>query len=113
MESPLDHSFINYQVNIMQSCDQCSSYIWGMEKAYMCSCELTQQQNNCSSFYFIYFIQILRLKFSAKHKEISSCTYSFFKILSTDCKMVCHKKCLCKIVTNCSTFCVKKVGFYF
>ncbi|KAM9357790.1 unconventional myosin-IXb [Symphorus nematophorus] len=62
MESPLDHSFINYQVNIMQSCDQCSSYIWGMEKAYMCSY----------------------------------------------CKMVCHKKCLCKIVTDCNTFCAKK-----
>ncbi|KAK9519321.1 hypothetical protein VZT92_022059 [Zoarces viviparus] len=62
MESPLDHVFVNYQVNIMQSCDQCSSYIWGMEKAYMCSY----------------------------------------------CKMVCHKKCLCKIVTDCSTFCVKK-----
>ncbi|XP_078141604.1 unconventional myosin-IXb isoform X7 [Centroberyx gerrardi] len=62
MESPLDHVFSNYQVNIMQSCDQCSSYIWGMEKAYMCSY----------------------------------------------CKMVCHKKCLCKIVTDCSTFCAKK-----
>ncbi|XP_068599993.1 unconventional myosin-IXb [Brachionichthys hirsutus] len=63
VESPLDHSFINYQVNIMQSCDQCSSYIWGMEKAYMCSY----------------------------------------------CKMVCHKKCLCKIVTDCPTFCAKKI----
>ncbi|XP_068447270.1 unconventional myosin-IXb isoform X3 [Clinocottus analis] len=62
MESPLDHVFVNYQVNIMQSCDQCSSYIWGMEKAYMCSY----------------------------------------------CKMVCHKKCLSKIITDCSTFCVKK-----
>ncbi|XP_051929923.1 unconventional myosin-IXb isoform X2 [Hippocampus zosterae] len=62
MESPLDHVFVNYQVNIMQSCDQCTSYIWGMEKAYMCSY----------------------------------------------CKMVCHKKCLCKIVTDCSTFCAKK-----
>ncbi|XP_041861931.1 unconventional myosin-IXb isoform X3 [Melanotaenia boesemani] len=62
MESPLDHVFINYQVNIMQSCDQCASYIWGMEKAYMCSY----------------------------------------------CKMVCHKKCLGKIVTDCSTFCAKK-----
>lgn len=39
MESPLDHSFINYQVSIMQSCDQCNSYIWAMEKAYMCTCE--------------------------------------------------------------------------
>uniref|UniRef100_A0A4W5N915 Myosin IXB n=1 Tax=Hucho hucho TaxID=62062 RepID=A0A4W5N915_9TELE len=62
MENPLDHVFSTYQVNIMQSCDQCSSYIWGMEKACMCSF----------------------------------------------CKMVCHKKCLCKIVTDCSTFCVKK-----
>ncbi|XP_061540855.1 si:zfos-588f8.1 isoform X3 [Phycodurus eques] len=62
MESPLDHVFVNYQVNIMQSCDQCTSYIWGMEKAYMCSY----------------------------------------------CKMVCHKKCLSKIVTDCSTFCAKK-----
>uniref|UniRef100_A0A4W6FSE7 Myosin IXB n=1 Tax=Lates calcarifer TaxID=8187 RepID=A0A4W6FSE7_LATCA len=58
MESPLDHGFVNYQVNIMQSCDQCSSYIWGMEKAYMCSY----------------------------------------------CKMVCHKKCICKITADCSTF---------
>uniref|UniRef100_A0A4W6FR65 Myosin IXB n=1 Tax=Lates calcarifer TaxID=8187 RepID=A0A4W6FR65_LATCA len=55
---PLDHGFVNYQVNIMQSCDQCSSYIWGMEKAYMCSY----------------------------------------------CKMVCHKKCICKITADCSTF---------
>ncbi|XP_040039727.2 unconventional myosin-IXb isoform X4 [Gasterosteus aculeatus] len=62
MESPLDHVFVNYQVNIVQSCDQCSYYIWGMEKAYMCS----------------------------------------------DCKMVCHKKCLGKIITDCSTFCAKK-----
>uniref|UniRef100_A0A8C4ZL18 Unconventional myosin-IXb n=1 Tax=Gadus morhua TaxID=8049 RepID=A0A8C4ZL18_GADMO len=62
MDSPLDHMFSTYQVNIMQSCDQCTSYIWGMEKAYMCSY----------------------------------------------CKMVCHKKCLCKIVTDCSTFCAKK-----
>ncbi|XP_041647067.1 unconventional myosin-IXb isoform X3 [Cheilinus undulatus] len=62
MESPLDHIFVNYQVNIMQSCDQCSSYIWGMEKAYMCSY----------------------------------------------CKMVSHKKCLYKIVTDCTSFCAKK-----
>ncbi|XP_055020754.1 unconventional myosin-IXb, partial [Boleophthalmus pectinirostris] len=62
MESPLDHVFINYQVSIMQSCDQCTSYIWGMEKAYMCS----------------------------------------------SCKMVCHKKCLNKIITDCNTFCAKK-----
>uniref|UniRef100_A0A672IHV9 Unconventional myosin-IXb-like n=1 Tax=Salarias fasciatus TaxID=181472 RepID=A0A672IHV9_SALFA len=48
-----------YLVNIMQSCDLCGSYIWGMEKAYMCSA----------------------------------------------CKLICHKKCLSKIITNCSTRC--------
>uniref|UniRef100_A0A672MCX0 Myosin IXB n=1 Tax=Sinocyclocheilus grahami TaxID=75366 RepID=A0A672MCX0_SINGR len=64
LENPLDHVFTHYQVNIMQSCDQCTSYIWGMEKAYMCSY----------------------------------------------CKMVCHKKCICKIVIGCSTFCSKKPG---
>ncbi|KAL7867047.1 hypothetical protein AOLI_G00148610 [Acnodon oligacanthus] len=62
LESPLDHMFTHYQVNIMQSCDQCTSYIWGMEKAYMCSY----------------------------------------------CKLVCHKKCLSKITTDCNTFCSKK-----
>ncbi|XDV22844.1 hypothetical protein PO909_027642 [Leuciscus waleckii] len=62
LENPLDHVFSNYQVNIIQSCDQCTSYIWGMEKAYMCSY----------------------------------------------CKMVCHKKCISKIVIDCSTFCSKK-----
>ncbi|XP_015826773.3 unconventional myosin-IXb isoform X2 [Nothobranchius furzeri] len=62
MESPLDHGFVNYQVSIVQSCDQCSSYIWGMEKAYMCNY----------------------------------------------CKMVCHKKCLSKISTDCTTFCARK-----
>ncbi|KAK7126450.1 hypothetical protein R3I94_017810 [Phoxinus phoxinus] len=62
LENPLDHVFTNYQVNIMQSCDQCPSYIWGMEKAYMCSY----------------------------------------------CKMVCHKKCISKIVIDCSTFSSKK-----
>ncbi|XP_062371539.1 si:zfos-588f8.1 isoform X5 [Sardina pilchardus] len=62
MESPLDHMFTTYQVNIVQSCDQCTSYIWGMEKACMCSY----------------------------------------------CKMVCHKKCLSKITTDCSSFCAKK-----
>ncbi|XP_051978155.1 unconventional myosin-IXb isoform X3 [Xyrauchen texanus] len=62
LENPLDHVFTHYQVNIMQSCDQCTSYIWGMEKAYMCSY----------------------------------------------CKMVCHKKCICKIIMGCSTFCSKK-----
>uniref|UniRef100_A0A667YPB8 Uncharacterized protein n=1 Tax=Myripristis murdjan TaxID=586833 RepID=A0A667YPB8_9TELE len=55
--SPLDHLFSTYQVNIMQSCDLCGSYIWGMEKAYMCSA----------------------------------------------CKLICHKKCLTKVITDCST----------
>lgn len=55
MESPLDHSFVNYQVNIMQSCDQCSSYIWGMEKAYMCSCEFKKK------LFFFYVLYILIL----------------------------------------------------
>uniref|UniRef100_A0A672IH93 Unconventional myosin-IXb-like n=1 Tax=Salarias fasciatus TaxID=181472 RepID=A0A672IH93_SALFA len=56
-DNPLDHLFSTYLVNIMQSCDLCGSYIWGMEKAYMCSA----------------------------------------------CKLICHKKCLSKIITNCST----------
>ncbi|XP_041804694.1 unconventional myosin-IXb isoform X2 [Chelmon rostratus] len=60
--SPLDHLFSTYQVNIMQSCDLCGSYIWGMEKAYMCSA----------------------------------------------CKLICHKKCLSKIITDCSTRCAKQ-----
>ncbi|KAG7456757.1 hypothetical protein MATL_G00239240 [Megalops atlanticus] len=59
----LDHMFSTYQVNIMQSCDQCNSYIWGMEKAFMCR----------------------------------------------SCKMVCHKKCLSKISTDCSSLCAKKL----
>ncbi|XP_076004368.1 unconventional myosin-IXb isoform X2 [Genypterus blacodes] len=58
-DSPLGHMFSTYQVNIMQSCDLCGSYIWGMEKAYMCSA----------------------------------------------CKLICHKKCLTKIITDCSTRC--------
>ncbi|KAM8850087.1 unconventional myosin-IXb isoform 3-T3 [Spinachia spinachia] len=60
--SPLDHLFSTYQVNIMQSCDLCGSYIWGMEKAYMCSA----------------------------------------------CKLICHKNCLNKIITDCSTRCDRK-----
>nr|XP_046215523.1 unconventional myosin-IXb-like isoform X2 [Oncorhynchus gorbuscha] len=59
--SPLDHMFSTYQVNIMQSCDLCGSFIWGMEKAYMCSA----------------------------------------------CKMICHKKCLSKIINACSTRCAR------
>ncbi|XP_071346330.1 unconventional myosin-IXb isoform X2 [Trachinotus anak] len=61
-DSPLDHLFSTYQVNIMQSCDLCGSYIWGMEKAYMCSA----------------------------------------------CKLICHKKCLNKIITDCSTRCARQ-----
>ncbi|KAM4551542.1 unconventional myosin-IXb isoform 3-T4 [Odontesthes bonariensis] len=62
LDNPLDHLFSTYQVNIMQSCDLCGSYIWGMEKAYMCSA----------------------------------------------CKLICHKKCLNKIITNCSTRCARE-----
>ncbi|KAF0046747.1 hypothetical protein F2P81_000380 [Scophthalmus maximus] len=62
LDSPLDHLFSTYQVNIMQSCDLCGSYIWGMEKAYMCSA----------------------------------------------CKLICHKKCLNNIITDCSTRCAKQ-----
>ncbi|XP_057712597.1 unconventional myosin-IXb isoform X3 [Corythoichthys intestinalis] len=61
-DGPLDHRFSTYQVNIMQSCDLCGSYIWGMEKAYMCS----------------------------------------------SCKLICHKKCLDKIITDCSTRCARQ-----
>ncbi|KAM4605669.1 unconventional myosin-IXb isoform 2-T3 [Polymixia lowei] len=61
-EGPLGHMFSTYQVNIMQSCDLCGSYIWGMEKAYMCSA----------------------------------------------CKLICHKKCLTKVITDCSTRCARK-----
>ncbi|XP_034038626.1 unconventional myosin-IXb [Thalassophryne amazonica] len=60
--SPLDHLFSTYQVNIMQSCDLCGSYIWAMEKAYMCSA----------------------------------------------CKLICHKKCLNNVITDCSTRCSKQ-----
>ncbi|XP_032902975.1 unconventional myosin-IXb isoform X3 [Amblyraja radiata] len=36
------HMFNNYQVNIRQSCEQCSSYIWPMEKALLCcTCKMT------------------------------------------------------------------------
>uniref|UniRef100_A0A4W3HQY2 Myosin IXB n=1 Tax=Callorhinchus milii TaxID=7868 RepID=A0A4W3HQY2_CALMI len=30
-----------YQVNILQSCELCSSYIWTMERALLCSCNMT------------------------------------------------------------------------
>lgn len=53
-DGPLDHLFSTYQVSIMQSCDLCGSYIWAMEKAYMCSGEFKKQQDNnkCNSFFF-------------------------------------------------------------
>ncbi|XP_061211873.1 unconventional myosin-IXb isoform X3 [Neopsephotus bourkii] len=55
------HVFTNYQVNIRQSCEHCSSYIWPMEKACLCSA----------------------------------------------CKLTCHKKCMSKIQSSC-TSCGKK-----
>ncbi|NXA23568.1 MYO9B protein, partial [Ibidorhyncha struthersii] len=55
------HVFTNYQVSIRQSCEHCASYIWPMEKAYLCSV----------------------------------------------CKLTCHKKCMSKIQSSC-TSCGKK-----
>ncbi|KAF1600077.1 Unconventional myosin-IXb, partial [Eudyptes chrysolophus] len=55
------HVFTNYQVSIRQSCEHCSSYIWPMEKACLCS----------------------------------------------GCKLTCHKKCMSKIQSSC-TSCGKK-----
>ncbi|NXW55436.1 MYO9B protein, partial [Eurystomus gularis] len=55
------HVFTNYQVSIRQSCEHCSSYIWPMEKACLCSA----------------------------------------------CKLTCHKKCMSKIQSSC-TSCGKK-----
>ncbi|XP_067832944.1 LOW QUALITY PROTEIN: unconventional myosin-IXb-like [Heptranchias perlo] len=53
------HMFRSYQVNIRQSCEQCSSYIWPMEKALLCcTCKmtchkkcLTRIQYHCQSSY--------------------------------------------------------------
>ncbi|XP_034293501.1 unconventional myosin-IXb isoform X3 [Pantherophis guttatus] len=56
------HVFVNYQVNILQSCEQCCSYIWPMEKACLCSI----------------------------------------------CKLTCHKKCLSKIQSGCTSSQAKK-----
>lgn len=58
-DSPLGHSFSTYQVTIMQSCDQCTSFIWGMEKAFMCSsCKMVCHKKclskitiNCTAHY--------------------------------------------------------------
>ncbi|XP_061870854.1 unconventional myosin-IXb isoform X2 [Colius striatus] len=51
------HVFTNYQVSIRQSCEHCSSYIWPMEKACLCSV----------------------------------------------CKLTCHKKCMSKIQSSCTS----------
>ncbi|GAB1293308.1 Unconventional myosin-IXb [Apodemus speciosus] len=50
------HVFASYQVNIPQSCEQCLSYIWLMDKALLCSvCKMTchkkcvpKVQSSCS-----------------------------------------------------------------
>uniref|UniRef100_A0A8C3HN03 Myosin IXB n=1 Tax=Chrysemys picta bellii TaxID=8478 RepID=A0A8C3HN03_CHRPI len=56
------HVFTSYQVSIRQSCEQCSSYIWPMEKACLCS----------------------------------------------TCKLICHKKCMSKTQSCCTSPCGKK-----
>ncbi|XP_078412285.1 unconventional myosin-IXb isoform X4 [Cetorhinus maximus] len=41
-EEHFGHMFRSYQVNIRQSCEQCSSYIWPMEKVLLCcTCKMT------------------------------------------------------------------------
>ncbi|KAI4892972.1 hypothetical protein NFI96_021862 [Prochilodus magdalenae] len=61
--SPLDHCFNTYQVNIVQSCDLCSSFIWGMEKACMCSSCKTVCHKKCLSKITVY---------CSKHKKVES-----------------------------------------
>nr|XP_048687272.1 unconventional myosin-IXb isoform X4 [Caretta caretta] len=56
------HVFTSYQVSIRQSCEQCLSYIWPMEKACLCSI----------------------------------------------CKLICHKKCMSKTQSCCTSPCGKK-----
>ncbi|XP_066491862.1 unconventional myosin-IXb isoform X2 [Tiliqua scincoides] len=56
------HVFVSYQVNILQSCEQCCSYIWPMEKACLCSI----------------------------------------------CKLTCHKKCLSRIQSGCTSSAARK-----
>ncbi|XP_075759078.1 unconventional myosin-IXb isoform X2 [Pelodiscus sinensis] len=56
------HVFTSCQVSIRQSCEQCSSYIWPMEKACLCSI----------------------------------------------CKLICHKKCMSKTQSCCTSPCGKK-----
>uniref|UniRef100_UPI00398EE374 unconventional myosin-IXb-like n=1 Tax=Pristiophorus japonicus TaxID=55135 RepID=UPI00398EE374 len=56
-EEHFGHMFRSYQVNIRQSCEQCSSYIWPMEKVLLCcTCKMTchkkcllKIQNTCQS----------------------------------------------------------------
>lgn len=43
------HVFISYQVSIGQSCEHCSSTIWPMEKAYLCSACKTICHKKCLS----------------------------------------------------------------
>nr|XP_056723553.1 unconventional myosin-IXb [Euleptes europaea] len=62
IEELLGHVFVSYQVNILQSCELCSSYIWPMEKACLCSI----------------------------------------------CKLTCHKKCLCRVQSSCTSCSGKK-----
>ncbi|CAM5126538.1 unnamed protein product [Natator depressus] len=62
IEEHSGHVFTSYQVSIRQSCEQCSSYIWPMEKACLCSI----------------------------------------------CKLICHKKCMSKTQSCCTSPCGKK-----
>lgn len=43
------HVFVSYQVTIGQSCEHCSSTIWPMEKAYLCSACKTICHKKCLS----------------------------------------------------------------
>ncbi len=92
-DSPLGHLFSTYQVTIMQSCDQCSSFIWGMEKAFMCSCKYPPS-------FFIKLCEWTRIQTAVLNAVFSV----------SACKMVCHKKCLSKITVNCTGHCYKKVS---
>ncbi|XP_041086330.1 unconventional myosin-IXb-like isoform X10 [Polyodon spathula] len=57
-EKRMGHVLSSYQVNIIQSCDQCTSYIFTMEKALICSyCKIIchkkcigKIQNECTSY---------------------------------------------------------------
>ncbi|MGH0156642.1 UNVERIFIED_CONTAM: hypothetical protein FKN15_032294 [Acipenser sinensis] len=57
-EKRMGHVLSSYQVNIIQSCDQCTSYIFAMEKALICSyCKIichkkciSKIQNECTSY---------------------------------------------------------------